>query len=211
MPCSCSRNCWMNLKPYNFRKAKESFSALFFIPHKKKKPWKIKISAMRITGLEPARVASLEPKSSASANFAISANKKSLWFLLGEGTRGGAITAFFHTSLFYALSGEKSTVKTHLCKEKKPIPPIIGWNGFFMNQEGFEPPTHGLEGRCSIQLSYWSTLLAQEILCHKTSCLSTVFSNFSYFFKKADEISCVVSSAPSFNWCVWNAPYSNIP
>ena len=30
---------------------------------------------MRITGLEPARVASLEPKSSASANFAISANQ----------------------------------------------------------------------------------------------------------------------------------------
>ena len=35
---------------------------------------------MRITGLEPARVASLEPKSSASANFAISANKKSAIF-----------------------------------------------------------------------------------------------------------------------------------
>ena len=39
---------------------------------------------MRITGLEPARVASLEPKSSASANFAISANKNPSDFYSGR-------------------------------------------------------------------------------------------------------------------------------
>ncbi len=29
---------------------------------------------------------------------------------------------------------------------------------FVTSQEGFEPPTDGLEGRCSILLSYWDKL-----------------------------------------------------
>ena len=28
---------------------------------------------------------------------------------------------------------------------------------FLVRLEGFEPPTYGLEVRCSIQLSYWRT------------------------------------------------------
>ena len=33
---------------------------------------------------------------------------------------------------------------------------------FLVIQEGFEPPTHGLEGRCSIQLGYWTMWICRN-------------------------------------------------
>ena len=37
-------------------------------------------------------------------------------------------------------------------------------NPYSTCQEGFEPPTHGLEGRCSVQLSYWHTYMSKMLL-----------------------------------------------
>ena len=38
---------------------------------------------------------------------------------------------------------------------KEPVSENTGSTTFLVSQERFELPTHGLEGRCSILLSYW--------------------------------------------------------
>ena len=44
----------------------------------------------------------------------------------------------------------KNTNSPHVAQHR------MGTAFFLVIQEGFEPPTHGLEGRCSIQLGYWT-------------------------------------------------------
>ena len=44
----------------------------------------------------------------------------------------------------------KNTNSPHVAQNR------MGTGFGMVSQEGFEPPTHGLEGRCSIQLGYWT-------------------------------------------------------
>ena len=81
--------------------------------HKKRNLEKIKASTLRITGLEPARVTPPEPKSGASANSAISANKKPLYFYSGRDSRWND-NRFIHVDSLYAFF-----IKSQLPKKAK--------------------------------------------------------------------------------------------
>ena len=88
---------------------------------------------VRITGLEPALLAKLEPKSSVSANFTISA------YMVG---RGGVS----HTrALAFRTASSTQTTYSGL---------LDAWISAMVRLGGFEPPTNGLKVRCSTELSY---------------------------------------------------------
>lgn len=55
---------------------------------------------------------------------------------------------------------------------------VYGALGKMASQEGFEPPTHALEGRCSIQLSYWDIIKSES--SHKKYLLIIISDKIYY-------------------------------
>lgn len=51
--------------------------------------------------------------------------------------------------------GPSRRIRRLPCRKRQALRGEQPADGTLVRQEGLEPPTHGLEGRCSIRLSYW--------------------------------------------------------
>ena len=110
--------------------------------------------------LELSRVTPLEPKSSASTNsatFAIRLDYQSVFSSCKESAEG-----FFSVRLYLFTLGVNDGTRTHDNRDHNPGLYQLSYahhKNLITAQElvrpaGFEPATLGLEGRCSIQMSY---------------------------------------------------------
>ena len=77
-----------------------------------------------------------------------------------------ATILLYHIPIHLSITAARKTLHKNKTSENfletkndTPTGVVLVW---VARQEGLEPPTYGLEGSCSIQLSYWRTFCAAK-------------------------------------------------